>query len=238
MSINVNEKIECFNSVLLSFLNHHAPLLPYKKQLSSIKAWFTNEIKRAIIKIDLAYAAFKNGLVPRLHHTQLRNVATAVIKPTKMNYLKPKLDSKLGSKVIWQNLRDVVSQNNVKPTLTADKYNKHLASCASTTAQRPVPRTSNSNERAFAFKNVTCTDVGRVIQSIKSQAIGLHNIPIVFVKFTLAFTLPVLTHIINLTSSNIPKCWKLAKVIPNHKKTRSRGLDAVPSFDLQRFGHF
>lgn len=142
-----------------------------------------------------------------------------------MNYLKAKLDSKLGSKVIWQNLRDAVSSNNVKPTLTADKYNKYLASRASTTAQRPVPRTSNSNERAFAFKNVTYSDVGRVIQSIKSKAIALDNIPIVFVKSTLAFTLPVLTHIINLTSSNIPQCWKVAKVIPNHKKTRSRGLD-------------
>lgn len=49
---NVNEKVDYFNSVLLSLLNHHAPLRPFKKKtsFSSIKPWFTNEIKRAIIE--------------------------------------------------------------------------------------------------------------------------------------------------------------------------------------------
>ena len=69
--------------------------------------------------------------------------------------------------------------------------------------------------------------MSRVIHSIKSKAIGLDNIPIVFVKITLPFILPVLTHIVNFcfTTSKSPKCWKLGKIFPNHKKTRSRGLN-------------
>lgn len=69
--------------------------------------------------------------------------------------------------------------------------------------------------------------MSRVVQSIKSKAIGLDGVHIVFVKIILPFILPVLTHIINycFTTSRTPKCWKLDKVIPNHKKTRSRGFD-------------
>src|SRR6202000_2670373 len=140
------------NTVLLSLLNHHAPLLPIKKKisLSSIKPWFTNEIKRAIIERDLAFTAFKNGLVTRIHYTQLRNTATRIIKQAKVNYLKPKLDIRLGSKAIWQNLRNVglVSSNSVKPCFTADEYNRHLTSQVGSPTERAAPMITNSNGRS------------------------------------------------------------------------------------------
>ncbi|KAJ6635470.1 hypothetical protein Bhyg_14056 [Pseudolycoriella hygida] len=90
-----------------------------------------------------------------------------------------------------------------------------------------VPVAWIKSDGQFAFKNVTSAEVVRAIHTIKSKTIGLDGVRIVFVKMILPFILPVLTHIINhcFTSSTIPKCWKLAKVIPNHKKTRLRGLD-------------
>lgn len=230
-STSVDVKIDYFNSVLLSLLDCHAPLLPFKKKasLSSVKPWFMNEIKRAITERDLAYLAFKNGVVPRLHYTRLRNAATALIKQAKTNFLKPKLDIRLGSKAIWKNLRNVgvVSSNNVKPCFTADEYNVHLTSRVADTSATSVPATVNTDDRLFAFGNVTCSDVARALHSIKSKAIGLDDIPIVFVKVSVPYILPVLTHIVNycFTTSHTPKSWKLAKVIPHHKKTRSRGLD-------------
>lgn len=133
-STDVNVKIDYFNDVLLTLQNHHAPLLPVKKKtrLSSTKPWFNNEIKRAIIERDLALTALKNGRVTRHHYTQLRNAATNLIKRAKANYLQPKLDVKLGSKAIWQNLRSVgvVSSSKIEPGFTADEYNRHLASAS------------------------------------------------------------------------------------------------------------
>jgi len=217
---DVNEKVEHFNSVIMSLLNHHAPLRPYKKKssLSSIKPWFTDEIKRSIIERDLAYAAYKNGIVPRLHYTQLRNAATSLIKRAKSDYLKPKLDSRLGSKAIWRNLKSigVVSSSNVKPGFTADEYNKHITPQDTRTADRPATHTVNdsSGQFEFAFRNATSAEVAKVINSIKSKAIGLDGIPTVFVKMVLPFVLPVLTHIINhcFTASATPSSWKSAKV--------------------------
>lgn len=232
-SADVNVKTEYFNDVLSSLQDRHAPLLPAKKKvsLSSTKPWFNDAIKRAIIDRDLACTALKNGSVTRQHYTQLRNAATNLIKRAKASYLQPKLDIKLGSKAIWQNLRSVgvVSSNKVEPCFTADEYNSHLTS-ASHHHHRinpSVTRDSNLLGHNFSFRNATSCEVARAINSIKSKAIGLDNISIVFVKIALPFILPVLTHIVNycLTSSSIPKCWKLAKIIPNHKKTRSRGLD-------------
>lgn len=152
-SINVNDKIDYFNNVLQSLQNRHAPLLPVikKSSLSLTKPWFNNAIKRAIIERDLSYTAFKNGLVTRLHYTQLRNAATNLIKKAKANYLQPKLDVKLGSKAIWQNLRSVgvVSSNKVDPCFTADDYNRHLASASCHRNDLPVTLTPNPAVGSF-----------------------------------------------------------------------------------------
>lgn len=108
-STDVNDKLEYFNSVLLSLQNRHAPLQPVKRRtcLTSIKPWFNNDVKRAIIERDLAFAAYKDGLVPRQTYKQLRNAATNLIKRAKATYLNAKLDTRLGSKTIWKNLHSI-----------------------------------------------------------------------------------------------------------------------------------
>lgn len=81
--------------------------------------------------------------------------------------------------------------------------------------------------RSFSFANVSQLDVARVVYSIKSNAMGLDGLPLIFIKMILPFIGPVLTHIVNFafTSSTFPRAWKLSKVLPVHKKSRLRRLE-------------
>lgn len=72
----------------------------------------------------------------------------------------------------------------------------------------------------FSFQNVSSSDVEIAICSLKSNAIGLDEIPHKFIKLVLPTLLPHLTHIFNfiLASSQLPTIWKQAKLIPIGKK--------------------
>lgn len=94
------------------------------------------------------------------------------------------------------------------------KYNRHLASRV---VNSSISVNTNPDGRLFAFKNVTCSDVARVLHSIKSKAIGLDNIPIVFVK-------NAIPHISSTIASHHRALWNVG----NWRKYRTiRKLDHV-----------
>lgn len=228
--IDVNDKLDYFNETVLELLNRHAPLVPVKDEpgFTSRKPWFTDDSKQAITERDVEYAACKNGVVARANYTQLRNTARKMIRQAKENYMKPKLDLSLGTRTIWKNLRAVgiVSSSQVKSCFTADEYNVYLTSNPSTHSKTVTTLNESIPVDKFSFMNVTSADTARIIHTIKSRVIGTDQIPLTFVKIILPFMfiLPVLTQLVNfcLTSSRIPNYWKMAKIIQNHKRTRSR----------------
>lgn len=123
-----------------------------------------------------------------------------------------------------------MSKSCVRPGFTASEYNAHLTSGSDAVVGSLAgggASASAGSSFGFSFSNVTSLDVVRAVGSIRSNSVGLDNVPLVFVKMILPFVLPVLTHIVNycLTSSSVPRAWKLSKVLPVHKKTRFRGLD-------------
>lgn len=79
-------------------------------------------------------------------------------------------------------------------------------------------RSSNALDRnGCAFSSVNEGKVVPAILSIKSNAVGLDEIPLKFIKITV----PV-THIINHNSTNSSclKIWKKAKAFPVYKKLK------------------
>lgn len=79
----------------------------------------------------------------------------------------------------------------------------------------------------FSFRCVTASEVLASVRSVKSDSVGLDQIPISFVKMLLPLILPAITHLFNsvITKSFFPKHWKSAKVIPRHKNSRHHTLN-------------
>ena len=64
-------------------------------------------------------------------------------------------------------------------------------------------------------------EVLNAINKIKTNAMGLDEIPLRFIKLLLPLLIPYITYVFNkiLSSSEYPTAWKDAKIIPVHKKS-------------------
>ena len=84
-----------------------------------------------------------------------------------------------------------------------------------------VRRTMKNKTPTFELKPVHPDRVNKIIMELKnSSSYGLDNIPTRILKIGRAELVPAITHIVNLsiTSKKFPQAWKVAKVIPLHKK--------------------
>ena len=136
-------------------------------------------------------------------------------------------------------LADLVNSPNIKKL---NIYNKETSNCdidpnnlnehfLNITSQAPelnqncdiLTFSSHSNyisHYLFNFEPVCEYDVLRCVNKIQSNAVGIDEIPIRFIKIILPYILPYLTHLINeiLTTSIFPQMWKIGIVVPIPKK--------------------
>ena len=73
----------------------------------------------------------------------------------------------------------------------------------------------------FSLSPVHPTEVEEIVKSLKnSTSTGMDEISTAIVKLALPYTLPAITHIVNLSIKTLtfPESWKLAKIIPLFKK--------------------
>lgn len=114
----------------------------------------------------------------------------------------------------------MVNQSSSKqPNFTADEFNSYLAITSFSSASSILSRRndqpssmSRSGHRIipsgnqFSFRNVSEIEVASSILKIRSNAVGLDNIHLVFIKIILPFVLCAITHVYNriLTRSLYP----------------------------------
>jgi len=107
----------------------------------------------------------------------------------------------------------VDSLNSHYASVACVKDAELMKSCATDyeTKNRFTPGDSDT----FHFKYVLPEDIIGAINSIKSKAMGIDQIPIDFIKLCLPALLPVLDHLFNysLQNSIFPSIWKLANII-------------------------
>lgn len=251
-STEIDEMMSIFNEVLLNLLDKHAPLKPFIRTagINSTKPWYTEEMSSAAVNQELARRAYKacKTTANLVKYRNLRNAATQLVKDAKKDFLRPRLNHKIGMKQVWTNARElglVRGRKNdlLSPAFTADEFNKHTTSCAgdegeATTYHTQAPELGPSNITRFAFRCVSELEVFEAANAVKTKAIGLDGIPLNFIKLILVHILPHITHIINscITRSKCPSVWKKAKVLPSHKKSKTynmddyRGLSILPIF--------
>jgi hypothetical protein len=87
-----------------------------------------------------------------------------------------------------------------------------------TTASPGTPPTAaeSSIYEEFSFNGTFDLEVFNAIHQIKSNAIGMDDVPIRFLKIILPYIISIITHILNtiLMTSRYPVAWKISKITP------------------------
>ncbi|KAJ6633867.1 Ankyrin repeat domain-containing protein 33B [Pseudolycoriella hygida] len=108
-----------------------------KSVLSATERWYTPAMDKASTDAEMAKRQYKLDKTAdnRKLWQRLRNKYNEVIKYAKINYYKPKLNPKLGSKRLWNNAKvlGLVSSKKtvVRPNFTADEFNSHITGSSS-----------------------------------------------------------------------------------------------------------
>lgn len=228
---NVNAKVERFNEILLGLWDKHAPLREYNVS-NKPKPWMSNTISTLFVLRDAAYARYCRTKDDRDHASfkKIRNQVNQTIRNAKVRHAHSVFDNSKGPRDMWQNIKKFRIVNPAPPSRSGpspDLLNSHYTN-VDEGDQDLIRDTVNYYEslplpdrEEFHFKHVTSEMVGRAVSSIGSNAKGVDEIPLAFIKSCLTELTPAIVHICNycLQHGCFPDLWKVALVKPIPKKT-------------------
>lgn len=243
--LNINDFL-CINDsdMLLNILdNHlfiiHEQVFPLQfKKTRFARNWFNTDIERAIINRNLAYNTWKSSKNTFDHskYKRLRNIVNSLIKTAKCNYDKQRINLNIPGKQLWKNIKNLgVSKsknNNICSPNSAEEVNNYFASNYSECVPCNIQYSHLQN--CFQFQQINAYEIVTAINSIKSNAAGLDNLPIIFIKIIFPFLMPFFVHLFNtiITTSKFPLNWKRVKVIPITKKSGSSEISNLRPISL------
>lgn len=216
--------LEFLNQRLLELFDLSVPVRISKPRNNP---WFNDTILNAMTERNIAYDLWKNTKSAENlnQYRTLRNRVTNLINIAKKNFISNSLNLPSSSKILWKKLKNIgVHSSNIQCNQfnnTVDEINASFGSnFTNDTFSLPVPPL---NENGFSFSNVTEAQIYLAMNSIKSDAIGLDNIPLRFLKLIFPLLASKFCYVFNLCINNakFPKSWKTIKVIPIRKKPRS-----------------
>lgn len=223
---DIDGKLLCFNELLLSVYNRHAPIRTVK--ISRPKApWITYTIKKMMSLRDRALVRFKKSKLPQHweYYKQLRNLTKNSIKREKKAYFRFKINRKHDTN-FWKELKKLgnfsrhatIPDTLNSPTEINDFF---IASSISNTQPNAdvlnkYANTTLSPYNNFSFTLTNETEVLKSIMSIKSKAIGADGINIYMLMHACPFILPYIVHIFNACIEGMvfPSLWKKAQIFP------------------------
>jgi len=176
-------------------------------------------VGRAMSERDIAYRVWRHTKTDdnRRRFREANKKVKNLVRRGERDYNKRFLDPSLPPKTLWRNLKQdgvkEIHKTDVK--FSSDELNDFF------TILRPNITVDNPEygpwpEPDFYFTNTYEYEVYNSVNNIKSNAVGLDEIPPRFLKLIMPDILPVLTYIFNtiLTKSYFPKDWKVSKVVP------------------------
>jgi Reverse transcriptase (RNA-dependent DNA polymerase) len=219
---DVNVKLQIFNSYILSLFEHHVRLR-ISRPPSLVNPWFNAVIERAMRERDICYAVWKARKTDedKARLKQIRRKVTRLVKNAKRSYMAKFLNPSLPSKVLWRNLKLVGAAedklDNSPIIFSPDELNTFYSLDCDTDLPNSNETSSTSNQsNQFIFRTVSFSVVKQAIRSVKSNAVGLDEIPLKFIKLLLPLILLPLVHIFNesISSKTFPSAWKFSKIVP------------------------
>lgn len=145
------------------------------------------------------------------------------------SYNKQHININTPSKQLWRNIKRLGVSKNISSSVncsnTADEINEYFSPNCTTESNSFENVYANSD--GFFFRIIEEYEIVNAMFTVKSNAVGLDNVPIKFLKIMLPLVLPLIKHLFNLiiTTAKFPQGWKCVKVIPIKKNVRSSDIN-------------
>lgn len=226
---NIDDKVNCFNTILLSTFNKHAPLRTVK--ITRPKApWITWTIRQMMKIRDRALTRFKKTRNAQHfnYYKVLRNQTKYAINREKKAYLSFKIRNCRDKKTFWKELRNMniytKSKNKDLPLelKRPEEINNYFARAADTNLQvdnstiQYFSKNTLPGVGQFSFSTINEIEISKSLLSIKSQAIGVDSLSVTMMVYAFSIISKYLCHIYNFCIENsvFPKVWKKSIVHP------------------------
>ena len=244
---DVNEAVELLTNKINEALDKHAPVKTIQVR-SHYAPWISDHTKLLMRQRDLAQqaAAVSQDDDQWREYKNLRNTATNSMRRDKASWETNQLDNMQHSPTdLWRNIKGWMGWKNTGPPTQlfykgemvtspqglADSMNSFfIDKVTGLIGNLPPPSNDPLQTLQKLMETRTCTfhlqpvhpdEVLKVVKEMKmSKSTGLDNIDARTLKLVILDILPALTHVINLSITNLefPDLWKLSKVIPLLKK--------------------
>uniref|UniRef100_A0A8K9V263 Reverse transcriptase domain-containing protein n=1 Tax=Oncorhynchus mykiss TaxID=8022 RepID=A0A8K9V263_ONCMY len=234
-----------FKNAFLTILNKHAPFKKFRTR-NRYSPWFSpdltalNQHKNVLWRSALASNSPRDMQLFR----EARNHYTQAVRKAKASFFKQKFAScNTNSKKLWDTVKSMENKNTssqlptalkIGNTVTTDKstiienFNKHFSTAGHAFhLATPTPVNSTAPPTAtrpslphFSFSQIHSADVLKELQNLDPyKSAGLDNLDPFFLKLSAEIVATPITSLFNLSfvSSEIPKDWKAAAVIPLFK---------------------
>lgn len=180
------------------------PLKVVRKK-SKNNPWFNADIEHAIIERNLLHRRWKTSKTEHDYtlYKRKRNKVTSLINKARKNYYENFFNMNLSSQEFWSKVKNLKgndtkfsSTGNAGNEPNSDEMNTYFASNFSQ-PENPQSVTTAEINNSFSFNLVNEYDVINSLYEIRSNATGLDEIPIKFIKLALPIFLKPITHLFN-----------------------------------------
>ena len=242
---SVEDAWSFFKSNFLTILDKHAPFKKCRTK-NRYSPWFTPDLTALDQHKNILWRTAIASNSPRDMQLfrEVRNQYTQSVRKAKASFFRQKFAScSSNSKKFWDTVKSMENKSTSSQlptalrlgnTVSTDKsmiienFNKHFSTAghafrlatptsANSSAPPVVPHPSLSR---FSFTQIQIADVLKELQNLDPyKSAGLDNLDPLFLKLSAAIVATPITSLFNLSfiSSEIPKDWKAAAVIPLFK---------------------
>ena len=248
---DVNAMWTCFKDLFLKVLDKHAPLISKRVKTKSGLPWVTKDIREQMKERDrLKRTAVINNeeRVWNLYKSS-KNAVNIALRKAKKEYYKTQIQNQSGDpKRAWRTVNNILGRKHPdggineitvdnkpisSPGDIAQLFNDYFINIGPKLASSIVSDCSYSEfltkvQGEFCFKLIEVSQIRKLFNSLSlSKATGIDRISAKILKLASPIISKPIAEIINrsIVSQIFPNEWKIAKVIPLHKKGPRNVLD-------------
>ena len=235
---DINDAVSVWEKMLLEVVNRHMPMKT-RRVRKKPSPWMNSEILSLMKQRDKAKLKAKKRNSDDFWkiYKRMKNKVTTEIRKSKRKYICDRLSEVTNRNESWRTLKSLIgnncnSSNNIFPkensSAIANEFNNHFANISTNvcTNNKRVNNRLNSHgvnvsDSKFKFLNVSQSYVLKQVMSMKTKkSVGLDGISMYILKESILEMIEPFTFLINksLSEGIVPDNWKVAKVIPIHKK--------------------
>jgi len=230
-----------FIDTIKQLINDSFPTLKLSRSQQRNKVWMNAEIKKECRLKENLYKKYINNRTDyrREKYLDQKRKVNNIISHAKKNYYEKYFDNNISNKNLWKFISSFKSTPNeinkilycdtvvTKPIEIANCFNNYFSTIGSTLASKINSSTdfeayiNNPKNIQFFMRHSNSIEIKEIIGSLKNtNSVGIDNIPMKLLKVNSDLFSLVLSRLINISISDscFPSVFKVAKIIPLHKK--------------------